>query len=237
MSEFSSLVSKPMFSYFLITLCLKTIFNALCVLLNCRTFIANSLDLPSISTSSRFLPNYNSGQFLSLPPGQDFQGHSMLVLLRHTKHWHCPLITFLPDCSLHLCPPRLKLQTPPPGRRVPPSHTLEQYILYDICFNSHLCHRKIESRLEKTFKITMSNQQPSTAKSSMQPCPLVPCPLNTSSKADSITSLCSPFQCLTTLSMKKFLLIFNLNAPWSSPCVLSDNHSSYKEYRFLHVNA
>ena len=38
--------------------------------------------------------------------------------------------------------------------------------------------------------------------------------LNTSRDADSITSLGSLFQFLTTLSAKKFFLLFNLNLPW-----------------------
>lgn len=84
MPEFSSFVSKSIFSHFRFALRLKTMFNTLCVPLNHRTFIANSLGLPSISTSYRLLPNYNSCQFLSLSPGQDFQGHWMLILLRHT---------------------------------------------------------------------------------------------------------------------------------------------------------
>lgn len=84
MPKLSSFVSKLIFSHFLFALCLKTMFNTLCVPLNCRTFIANSLGLPSISTSSRLLLNCNSCQFFSLSPGQGFQGHSMLVLLRHT---------------------------------------------------------------------------------------------------------------------------------------------------------
>ena len=39
-------------------------------------------------------------------------------------------------------------------------------------------------------------------------------PLNTSGYTDSTTSLGSPFQCLTTLSVKKFILKSNPNVPW-----------------------
>jgi len=51
--------------------------------------------------------------------------------------------------------------------------------------------------------------------------------LNTSRDGDSTTSLGSLFQCLTTLSVKKFFLISNLNLPWHSlrPYV----HVSYEE--------
>jgi len=38
--------------------------------------------------------------------------------------------------------------------------------------------------------------------------------LNTSRNSDSITFLGSPFQCLITLLLKKFVLISNLNLPW-----------------------
>ena len=38
--------------------------------------------------------------------------------------------------------------------------------------------------------------------------------LNTSRDGDSTTSLGSPFQCLTTLPVKKFFLISSLNLPW-----------------------
>ena len=40
------------------------------------------------------------------------------------------------------------------------------------------------------------------------------CFLNTSRDGDSTTSLGSLFQCLTTLSVKKFFLIYSLNLPW-----------------------
>ncbi|KAK4828289.1 hypothetical protein QYF61_024954 [Mycteria americana] len=50
-------------------------------------------------------------------------------------------------------------------------------------------------------------------------------PLNTSRDGDSTTSLGSLFQCLTTLLVKKFFLISNLNFPWCNlrpfPLVLS----------------
>ena len=49
--------------------------------------------------------------------------------------------------------------------------------------------------------------------------------LNTSRDGDSTTALGSLFQCLTTLSVKKFFLISNLNLPWCNlkpfPLVLS----------------
>ena len=49
--------------------------------------------------------------------------------------------------------------------------------------------------------------------------------LNTSRDGDSTTSLESLFQCLTTLSVKKFFLIFNLKLPWRNlrpfPLILS----------------
>ena len=49
--------------------------------------------------------------------------------------------------------------------------------------------------------------------------------LNTSRDGDSTTSLRSLFQCLTTLSVKKFFLISNLNLPWCNlrpfPLILS----------------
>ena len=49
--------------------------------------------------------------------------------------------------------------------------------------------------------------------------------LNTSRDGNSTTSLSSLFQCLTTLSVKKFFLISNLNLPWHNlrplPLVLS----------------
>ena len=38
--------------------------------------------------------------------------------------------------------------------------------------------------------------------------------LNTPRDGDSTTTLGSPFQCLTTLSIKKFFLISSLNLPW-----------------------
>ena len=68
-------------------------------------------------------------------------------------------------------------------------------------------------RLEKTFKIMESNCKPNTAKSTTKPCLSAACKclLNTSKDGDSTTSLGSLFQCLTTLSVKKFLLIPNLN--------------------------
>ena len=51
------------------------------------------------------------------------------------------------------------------------------------------------------------------------------CSLNTSRIGDSTTSLGSPFQCLTTLSEKKYFLTSSLNLPWCSlkpfPLVLS----------------
>ena len=50
-----------------------------------------------------------------------------------------------------------------------------------------------------------------------KPCPEVPhlhVFFNTSSKGDSTTSLSSLFQCLTTLSGKKFFLISNPKLPW-----------------------
>ena len=51
------------------------------------------------------------------------------------------------------------------------------------------------------------------------------CFLNTSRHGDSTTSQNSLFQCLTTLSVKKFFLISNLNLPWCNlrplPLVLS----------------
>jgi len=40
--------------------------------------------------------------------------------------------------------------------------------------------------------------------------------LNTSRVGDSITSLGSPFQCLTTLSEKQYFLMSSLNLPWCS---------------------
>ena len=50
------------------------------------------------------------------------------------------------------------------------------------------------------------------------------CLLNTARDSDSTTSLGRPFQCLTTLSEKKFFLISNLNLLWYNlwpfPCVL-----------------
>jgi len=49
--------------------------------------------------------------------------------------------------------------------------------------------------------------------------------LNTSRVGDSTTSLRSPFQCLTALSVKKCFLISNLNLPWCNlrpfPLILS----------------
>jgi len=49
--------------------------------------------------------------------------------------------------------------------------------------------------------------------------------LNTSRDSDSTTTLGSPFQCFTTLSVKKCFLISNLNLPWHNlrpfPLILS----------------
>ena len=76
--------------------------------------------------------------------------------------------------------------------------------------------RIIESlRLEKASKIMKSNHQPNTTM------PTKPCPKvsrltwfsNTSRDGDSTPALSSLFQCLTTLSVKKFFLISNLNLP------------------------
>jgi len=62
--------------------------------------------------------------------------------------------------------------------------------------------------LEKTLKIVKSNHQPITT----MPCLHIF--FNTSRDGESITSLGSLFQCFTTLSVKKFFLISNLNLPW-----------------------
>jgi len=74
----------------------------------------------------------------------------------------------------------------------------------------------IESlRLEETSKIMKSNHQPNTTMTT-KPCPKVPrlhVFLKTSGDGDFTTSLGSLFQCLTTLSVKKFFLISNLNLP------------------------
>jgi len=70
-------------------------------------------------------------------------------------------------------------------------------------------------RLEETSKIIESNRQPNTTMPA-KPCPEVPYLhvfLNTSSDGDSTTSLGSLFQYLTTLSIKKFFLISDLNLP------------------------
>lgn len=79
-------------------------------------------------------------------------------------------------------------------------------------------YRIMESfRLEKTFRITRSNHQPDLPILITEPCPLVPRPhisLICFQGGESTTSLCSPFQCLTTLSFKTFFLISKLNFPW-----------------------
>ena len=76
--------------------------------------------------------------------------------------------------------------------------------------------RSIESlRLEKSSKIIKFKRQPSTTMSA-KPYPRVPYLhffFNTSRDGDSTTSLGSLFQCFTTLSVKKFFLISNLNLP------------------------
>jgi len=81
--------------------------------------------------------------------------------------------------------------------------------------------------LGKTSKIIKSNFQPNTTMPA-KPCPEVPhLPvfLNTSRDDDSTTFLGSLFQCLTTLSVKKFFLVSYLNIPWCNlrpfPLVLS----------------
>ena len=88
-----------------------------------------------------------------------------------------------------------------------------------------LC-RIVESlRLEKTSKIIKSNHQPNTTMPT-KPCPEVPYLnvfFNTSRDGDATTSLGSLFQCFTSLSVKKFFLISNLNlldADWG-PCLSS----------------
>jgi len=76
---------------------------------------------------------------------------------------------------------------------------------------STLGSRIIESlRLEKTSKIIKSNCQPITTVSRSV---MSTCFLNTSRDSDSTTSLGSLFQCFTSLSVKNFFLICNLNLP------------------------
>jgi len=72
-------------------------------------------------------------------------------------------------------------------------------------------HRIIELfRLEKTSKIIKSNRHPNTT----MPAKLyLHFFLKTSRDGDSTTSLGSLFQCLSTLQVKKFFLISNLNLP------------------------
>lgn len=67
-------------------------------------------------------------------------------------------------------------------------------------------------------------------KSHQQACPLIPHiihPLNIPRDEDVTISLGNPFQCLTTLSMKKSVLINNLIPPWhiSRPYLLSPEKS------------
>ena len=86
--------------------------------------------------------------------------------------------------------------------------------------------RIIESlRLEKTSKIITSHHQPITTMPA-KPLPEVPHPqvfLNTSRDGDFTTSPGSPFQCLATLSVKKFFLISNLNLPWRNLRLISSS--------------
>ena len=71
-------------------------------------------------------------------------------------------------------------------------------------------------RLEKTSKIIKSNHHPNTTmptKPKVSRSASSASFLNTSRDGDSTTSLGSLFQCLATVSVKKFFLISNLNSP------------------------
>lgn len=73
----------------------------------------------------------------------------------------------------------------------------------------------IESlRLKKTSKIIESNCLPSTAKSTIFPHVTSTRLLNGFRNGDTTTVLCSLCQGLTTLFVKKFFAISNLNCPW-----------------------
>lgn len=65
--------------------------------------------------------------------------------------------------------------------------------------------------MENTPEIIKSSHQPSTVKPFPKPYPLSASLLNASRNGDYATSLGSLFQCLTTLSVKSFLLISILN--------------------------
>lgn len=73
----------------------------------------------------------------------------------------------------------------------------------------------VESSRLKTCEIIKSNLWLNTTMPKKPACK-VPCLLflNTSRDSDSTTSLESIFQCLATLSMRKFFLISNKNLPW-----------------------
>jgi len=91
---------------------------------------------------------------------------------------------------------------------------IEGYIF--ICNTFHVVlFESWNHRLEKTSKIIKSNYPPTNTMPA-KPYPEAPhlhVFLNTSRDGDSTTSLGSLFQCLTTLSVKKFFLISNLNLP------------------------
>lgn len=94
------------------------------------------------------------------------------------------------------------------------------------------CRIRESSRLEKTFKVTKSDQQPDLPSSSHKPCSLVVCPhclLNAFRNGDSTFSLNSLFQCLITMS--KFFLTCDLNFPW---CNLKP-HTSHSTQSFSSV--
>ncbi|KAK4830710.1 hypothetical protein QYF61_012970 [Mycteria americana] len=114
-------------------------------------------------------------------------------------------------------------------------NSLLRWVFFIILFNERVSKTKmfpgiqiIESfRLEKTFKIMKSNR---TLTLPSPPLSLFlgttsTYLLNTSRDGDSTTSLGSLFQCLITLSVKKFSLISSLNLPWRNlrpfPLVLS----------------
>jgi len=89
------------------------------------------------------------------------------------------------------------------------SHSLTLFLLLQFFFMESL-------RLEKTSEIIRCNRQPITTMPT-KPCPKVQylhIVFYTSRNGDSTTSLGSLFQCLTTLSVKKFSLISNLTLPW-----------------------
>jgi len=85
-------------------------------------------------------------------------------------------------------------------------------------------HRIIESlRLKKTHRIIQSNHAPIPNSSSYTPSlnTTSKCPLNTSRVNASPTSLSSPFQCLTTLSLYTLQIPYFLQAMTDTNAVVS----------------